>query len=58
MKGRDTRPCVSVIIATSNDAEYVGECLDSVLSQSLDAIEVIVIDVMSKDGTKEIIYLL
>ncbi|MBQ8956635.1 MAG: glycosyltransferase family 2 protein [Lachnospiraceae bacterium] len=54
MKGRDTRPCVSVIIATSNDAEYVGECLDSVLSQSLDDIEVIVIDVMSKDETKEI----
>jgi len=48
-------PKVSVIIAASNNAEHIEECLDSVLSQSLAEIEVIVVDVFSTDGTKEII---
>ena len=55
MNCRETRPKVSVIIATSDDAEYIGECLDSVLSQSLDDIEVIILDVMSRDKTNDII---
>ena len=55
MSSRMISPRVSIIIATSNDAEHLPDCLDSVLSQSLDDIEVIVADVMSKDGTREII---
>lgn len=48
-------PKVSVIIATSNNEDYIGDCLDSVLSQTLKDIEVIVTDVLSKDSTQEII---
>ena len=48
-------PKVSVIIATSNNEEYIVDCLESVLSQTLKDIEVIVTDVLSKDGTQEII---
>ena len=48
-------PKVSVIIATSNSEEHLSECLDSVLSQTFDDIEVIVADVMSTDGTQGII---
>lgn len=48
-------PKVSVIIATSNNEDYIVDCLESVLSQTLKDIEVIVTDVLSKDGTQEII---
>jgi len=48
-------PKVSVIIATSDNAAHIEECMNSVLSQSLKEIEVIVIDVCSRDGTKRIL---
>lgn len=50
-----SRPKVSVIIAASNNAEHIEECLDSVLSQDFQEFEVIAVDVNSTDGTKEIL---
>lgn len=47
-------PKVSVIIAAYNAASYISRCLDSLLSQSLADIEVIVVDDGSKDNTGEI----
>lgn len=46
---------VSVIIATYNTAAYLEECLDSVFSQTLRDMEVVLIDDGSTDDTQSII---
>ena len=50
-----SQPKVSVIIATSNSADHIEECLGSVYDQTLKEVEIIVVDVNSTDGTKEIL---
>lgn len=49
------RPKVSVIIATHNNAENIGDCVDSLWSRSFSEIDVIVVDVNSTDGTKDVL---
>jgi glycosyltransferase involved in cell wall biosynthesis len=44
-------PAISVIIPTYNRAEYLGESLDSILSQDAPSFEVIVVDDGSTDET-------
>jgi glycosyltransferase involved in cell wall biosynthesis len=46
---------VSVIIPAYNVEMYIEECICSVLSQTLEELELIVVDDGSKDGTAEII---
>ena len=46
---------VSVIMPSKNVVAYIGESIESVLNQTLDDIEVIVVDAFSTDGTREII---
>ena len=46
---------VSVIIPVYNAAEFLGECLDSVLAQTLKEIEVICVNDGSKDNSLEIL---
>ena len=41
----------SVIILTLNSLKFIKPCLDSILNQKLDAVELIVVDNGSKDGT-------
>jgi glycosyltransferase involved in cell wall biosynthesis len=48
-------PLVSICIPTYNGELYLKECLDSVVSQSYDNIEIIIIDDKSSDGTVGII---
>jgi glycosyltransferase involved in cell wall biosynthesis len=48
-------PKVSIIIPVHNTARYLEKCLDSVISQSLREIEIIIIDDGSTDGSSEII---
>ena len=48
-------PKVSVIIPVYNGEKYLGECLDSILGQSLKEIEVFCIDDGSTDGTSAIL---
>jgi Glycosyl transferase family 2 len=50
-----SRPCVSVVIPSLNQATFLRDALDSVLSQNYPAIQVIVMDGGSTDGSLEIL---
>lgn len=46
---------VSVVVPVYNNAGTIGECLDSLLSQSFEEKEIIVVDDGSTDGTRDIV---
>ena len=48
-------PLVSVLLAVRNDARYLPEALDSVLQQTVDDLELIVVDDASTDETPRIL---
>lgn len=54
MPAKSQQPLVSVIIPTHNQEEHIERCLASVLNQSLQDLEVIVIDDASTDMTNNI----
>ena len=45
---------VSVIIPVYNSESYLQECLDSVLTQSVEDLEILLIDDASEDGSRTI----
>ena len=50
----ESRCCVSVIIPIYNVEEYLEECLDSIVAQSLGAMEVLLVDDGSTDNSSTI----
>ena len=48
-------PLVSIVIPTYNSAKYLPETLSSILSQSFQDIEIIIVDDASTDDTREVI---
>ncbi|MBR3457764.1 MAG: glycosyltransferase, partial [Selenomonadaceae bacterium] len=46
---------VSIILPSLNAGEYIGECLQGILRQTLEDIEVLCVDAGSTDGTREAI---
>lgn len=46
---------VTVILPSLNVVDYIEECLDSVISQSLQELEIICVDAGSTDGTRELL---
>lgn len=53
MKMKEEIYKVSVIIPVYNAEGYIGTCLNSLLEQSLDMVEIICVDDCSNDGTEE-----
>lgn len=47
-------PCISVIIPVYNAEKYIAQCLDSILNQTFQDFEAIVVDDGSTDGSVEI----
>lgn len=52
---KKNKALLSVIIPNFNNEEYIGECLDSVLSQTYKNIEIVVVDDCSTDNSTNII---
>ena len=49
------KPLVSVVVPTHNDSKYISEAIASIVNQTYDNLEIIVIDDFSTDNTVEII---
>ncbi len=49
------QPLISVLISVYNDALYLGPAIRSILSQSLEDFEIVIVDDGSTDGTAEVI---
>lgn len=50
----DSTPAVSVIVPVYNTARYLPRCLDSLVNQTLDGIEIVIVDDASTDESLEI----
>jgi glycosyltransferase involved in cell wall biosynthesis len=50
-----SQPLISVVMPTLNQAQYIRQAVDSVLAQDYPAIELIVVDGRSRDGTLDIL---
>ena len=46
---------VSIIVPTYNVAPYIAECMDSLIDQTLEEIEILCVDAASDDGTREVL---
>ena len=50
-----TFPLVSVVIPLYNHAQFIGQCLDSVVEDSYSNKEILIIDDGSRDSSAEIV---
>lgn len=51
--GHGRQPSMTAIIPCRNEADAISACIDSILAQSYDDLEVVVVDGWSEDGTWE-----
>lgn len=50
-----SKPLVSVVVPTHNDSKYIKEAMSSIVNQTYDNLEIVVVDDFSSDNTVEII---
>jgi len=50
----ENKPHITVLIPTYNRSEFIAECIDSILDQTLPASQIIVVNDGSTDNTKEL----
>ena len=55
MERNSEHPSVSVTLVTFNSAAYIGRCLESILAQSRQPNEIIIVDNASTDDTRNIV---
>lgn len=55
MTSKDDSPILSVIVPVYNVEQYVAECLDSIISQDFQNMEVLVVDDGSTDGSLAVV---
>lgn len=49
------KPLISVLIPAYNTAQYIGQCIESVLCQTYEHLEIIVVDDGSTDNTTDVV---
>lgn len=49
------QPLISIVVPTYNVEKYIGQCIDSLINQTWNNIEIIIIDDGSEDKTREIV---
>ncbi len=54
-ESRNNKPKISIVMPSLNVRPYIRQCLDSVVGQSLQEIEILCVDAGSIDGTLEIL---
>ncbi len=54
-EGAASHPLVSVVVITYNQEQFIGACIDSILSQDYPAFEIVVADDCSTDRTTDIV---
>lgn len=54
-KTMNMNPKISVIVPVYNAAKYLDECIISIINQTINDIEIIIVDDCSTDGSKDII---
>lgn len=53
---RENRPAITIIMPSYNVARYIRKCVESVLTQTFQNMEILIIDAGSDDGTWEILH--
>ena len=55
MSDKENKPQISVVIPMYNVEKYVGDCLDSLLCQTFQDFEVIIVDDCSTDNSRDVV---